>query len=256
MRVARVGWKTSGRTLSMPSGCSPRIRGPRRSRWFRWPWPSVPTPRCSAWWTACSSDRSRFREAPKYSSSTPRPTVRAGLESPSYPDFLDYQARGRGVADFIASTGRGVMVNVNGANQLVFVGFGLRQLLPGVGGARRRGANAGGKRCPLRRRAAGGADLLAVAAEVRRGGRYRRQDHHAPIPAVLCRGSGFARLPAAEPAPDSRRCVGSDERGHPIGRARRHDAARQGYRGYHAPPASRSQPATGRDHFERHRGAA
>jgi predicted permease len=47
---------------------------------------------------------------------------RAGKsESPSYPDFLDYQARGRGVADFIASTGRGVLVNVNGANQLVFV---------------------------------------------------------------------------------------------------------------------------------------
>jgi len=42
-------------------------------------------------------------------------------ESPSYPDFLDYQARGRGVADFIASSGRGVTVNVNGANQLVFV---------------------------------------------------------------------------------------------------------------------------------------
>ena len=42
-------------------------------------------------------------------------------ESPSYPDFLDYQTRGRGVAEFIAGTGRGVTVNVNGANQLVFV---------------------------------------------------------------------------------------------------------------------------------------
>jgi putative ABC transport system permease protein len=47
---------------------------------------------------------------------------RAGRsESPSYPDFLDYQARGRGVAEFIAGTGRGVIFNVNGANQLVFV---------------------------------------------------------------------------------------------------------------------------------------
>jgi predicted permease len=47
---------------------------------------------------------------------------RAGRsEIPSYPDFLDYQARGRGVADFIANSGRGVTVNVNGANQLVFV---------------------------------------------------------------------------------------------------------------------------------------
>lgn len=47
---------------------------------------------------------------------------RAGRsESPSYPDFLDYQARGRGVADFIASAGRGLTVNVNGANQLMFV---------------------------------------------------------------------------------------------------------------------------------------
>ena len=126
---------------------------------------------------------------------------RAGKsESPSYPDFLDYQARGRGVADFIANSGRGVMLNVNRRQPVGVRGFGLRQLLPGVGGARRRGANAGGKRCPLRRRAASGADLLAVAAEVRRGGRYRRQDHHDPIPAVLCRGGGSARLPAAEPA--------------------------------------------------------
>jgi hypothetical protein len=47
---------------------------------------------------------------------------RAGRsESPSYPDFLDYQARGRGVADFIASAGRGLTVNDNGANQLMFV---------------------------------------------------------------------------------------------------------------------------------------
>ncbi len=47
---------------------------------------------------------------------------RAGRsESPSFPDFLDYQARGRGVAEFIANSGRGVTVNVNGANQLVFV---------------------------------------------------------------------------------------------------------------------------------------
>lgn len=51
----------------------------------------------------------------------PKDDSAARSESPSYPDFLDYQARGRGVADFIASSGRGVTVNVNGANQLVFV---------------------------------------------------------------------------------------------------------------------------------------
>ena len=67
------------------------------------------------------------------------------LEFPSYPDFLDYQARGRGVADFTASVGQAVTVNVSGANELVSDGNGFRKLLPGVGGARRRGTNAGGK---------------------------------------------------------------------------------------------------------------
>jgi predicted permease len=51
----------------------------------------------------------------------PKADLAGRSESPSYPDFLDYQARGRGVAEFIASTGRGVMVDVNGANQLAFV---------------------------------------------------------------------------------------------------------------------------------------
>ena len=41
------------------------------------------------------------------------------LENPSYPDFLDYQARGRGVGDFIASSGHGAMLSVNGVNELV-----------------------------------------------------------------------------------------------------------------------------------------
>ena len=41
------------------------------------------------------------------------------LESPTYPDFLDYQARGGSVADFIASSGQGTLLSVNGANELV-----------------------------------------------------------------------------------------------------------------------------------------
>jgi predicted permease len=40
-------------------------------------------------------------------------------EYPSYPDFLDYQAGGRAVADFTASVGQAVTVSVNGANELV-----------------------------------------------------------------------------------------------------------------------------------------
>src|SRR5574340_1521383 len=49
-------------------------------------------------------------------------TDRQGVwEYPSYPDFLDYQARGRGVADFIAGDIRGVMLRMNGANELVFI---------------------------------------------------------------------------------------------------------------------------------------
>ena len=45
---------------------------------------------------------------------------RAGvIENTTYPDFLDYQARGRDVADFIAAFGHGVILNVNGANGLV-----------------------------------------------------------------------------------------------------------------------------------------
>jgi predicted permease len=40
-------------------------------------------------------------------------------EYPSYPDFLDYQAGGRGVADFVAAMGHGVLLNVNGASELV-----------------------------------------------------------------------------------------------------------------------------------------
>jgi len=51
----------------------------------------------------------------------PKADLAGKSEIPSYPDFLDYQARGRGVAEFIADSGRGVTVNVNGANQLVFV---------------------------------------------------------------------------------------------------------------------------------------
>jgi predicted permease len=40
-------------------------------------------------------------------------------EFPSYPDFLDYQTRGRALADFAASVGQAVTVSVNGANELV-----------------------------------------------------------------------------------------------------------------------------------------
>ena len=40
------------------------------------------------------------------------------LLSLSYPDFLDYQARGRDVADFVAAGGSGVMLNVRGVNEL------------------------------------------------------------------------------------------------------------------------------------------
>jgi predicted permease len=47
-------------------------------------------------------------------------TDRQGVwEYPSYPDFLDYQARSRGVADFIAGIGHGVLLNVNGVNEPV-----------------------------------------------------------------------------------------------------------------------------------------
>lgn len=41
------------------------------------------------------------------------------LGSPSYPEFLDYQARGAGVADFIASSGHGMLLSANGANELI-----------------------------------------------------------------------------------------------------------------------------------------
>jgi len=40
-------------------------------------------------------------------------------ETPSYPDFLDYQTQGRGVADFIASEWHAGILNVNGVNELV-----------------------------------------------------------------------------------------------------------------------------------------
>ncbi len=40
-------------------------------------------------------------------------------EYPSYPDFLDYQSRASGVADFTAARGRPVTLDVNGANELV-----------------------------------------------------------------------------------------------------------------------------------------
>ncbi len=53
--------------------------------------------------------------------------------SPSYPDFLDYQARGRDVADFIAGYGRGVMLNVNGANELVFMNMVSDNYFPVLG---------------------------------------------------------------------------------------------------------------------------
>jgi hypothetical protein len=55
------------------------------------------------------------------------------LERPSYPDFLDYQARGRGVADFMASNICGVMLHVNGANELVFVNMVTDNYFPVLG---------------------------------------------------------------------------------------------------------------------------
>jgi MacB-like periplasmic core domain len=41
------------------------------------------------------------------------------LENPSYPDFLDYEARAAAVADFIASSGYGMLLSVNGVNEPV-----------------------------------------------------------------------------------------------------------------------------------------
>ncbi len=205
MPVARAGSKTSGRTPAMRSGCSPRIRGPRPSPCFRWPWPSVPTPRCSAWWTACSyrpvTVPGEFRDI------FPLPPKADRAEqcrnSPSYPDFLDYQARGRAVADFIADgAATGVTLNVNGANELVPMEMVSENYFPVLGVRAAVGRMLGGKRRPLRRRAASDAELLALATEFRRGGRYRWQDHHASIPAGLCRRSGAARLSGAEPTPD------------------------------------------------------
>jgi predicted permease len=40
-------------------------------------------------------------------------------EDTSYPDFLDYQTRGRGVGDFIATAGYNVTLDVNGAREIV-----------------------------------------------------------------------------------------------------------------------------------------
>jgi len=40
-------------------------------------------------------------------------------DNPSYPDYLDYQAGGRGVADITASAGGGARLSVNGATELV-----------------------------------------------------------------------------------------------------------------------------------------
>ena len=39
----------------------------------------------------------------------------------SYPDFLDYQARGRGVADFMASVRQAVTLNEHGANEFLLM---------------------------------------------------------------------------------------------------------------------------------------
>jgi putative ABC transport system permease protein len=44
---------------------------------------------------------------------------RQNASDPFYPDFLDYQSRGREVADFTASVGQAVTVSVNGTNELV-----------------------------------------------------------------------------------------------------------------------------------------
>jgi predicted permease len=54
-------------------------------------------------------------------------------ERPSYPDFLDYQARGRTVGDFTASHGGGVMLQVNGANELVFLNMVSGNYFPVMG---------------------------------------------------------------------------------------------------------------------------
>ena len=49
-------------------------------------------------------------------------TARQGVwEYPSYPDFLDYRARGGNVADFMASFGRGGLLDVNGIREPVSV---------------------------------------------------------------------------------------------------------------------------------------
>jgi macrolide transport system ATP-binding/permease protein len=59
---------------------------------------------------------------------------RAGkLASPSYPDFLDYQTRGRGVADVIASNSAGLTLHVNGANDLVFLNMVSDNYFPVLG---------------------------------------------------------------------------------------------------------------------------
>ncbi len=124
-------------------------------------------------------------------------------EYPSYPDFLDYQARARQVADFTAARGRPVMLDVNGASELVSLEMVSENYFEVLGVRAALGRSLAESDARFEGTSARDAELRVVAAEVRGSNRYCGQDDSAPVPAVPRGGSGPARFSGADAAPGS-----------------------------------------------------